>query len=455
MRILLTVLMLVLIAGGASFGVYHHWMAPHTITAHFTSVTAIYVGDEVRVAGVKVGTIDAIEPDGSTVKMTLKVNRGLPIPADARAVVVAQSLIAARYVQLAPAYETEGPVMANGAEIPISRTAVPVEWDQVKQQLMRLATDLGPKSGTEQTAASRFIESAASAMADNGGKLRETLAQLSDVGRILADGSGDISDIIENLDVFVRALSASNDQIVLFQDRLATLTSVVDNSRSNLDAMLQTLSVAVSDIQRFVSATRDKTADQVARLADVTQNLVDHTKDLENILHVAPNAVANQMNIYNPDGGAAVGAFVFNNMSNPLAFICGSIGAIENATAPEAAKLCAQYLGPALKTMNFNYIPFPLAPFLAPAPSPDRVVYSEPRLAPGGEGPKPDAVPIPSPVSAYTGVEQQPKMLPSTEPVRDSDPGPSAALPISPPTDTPTQAHTLPELLLPAEVPNP
>jgi virulence factor Mce-like protein len=430
-------------------------LAPNTITAHFTSVTALYVGDEVRVAGVKVGTIDAIEPDGDTVKMTLNVDREVSIPADARAVIVAQNLIAARYVQLAPAYDTEGPVMADGADVPVSRTAVPVEWDQVKQQLMRLATDLGPHSGAEQTAAARFIDSAATAMADNGGKLRETLAQLSAVGRVLADGSGDISDIIENLDVFVRTLSASNDQLMLFQDRLATLTSVVDNSRSSLDAMLQSLSVAVSDIQRFVSATRDKTADHVARLADVTQNLVDHTKDLQNILHVAPNAVANQMNIYNPDSGAAVGAFVFNNMSNPMAFICGSIGAIENATAPEAAKLCAQYLGPALKTMNFNYIPFPLAPFLAPAPSANRVVYSEPRLAPGGEGPKPDAAPIPSPVSAYTGLDQQPATLPGAEPERGNNPGPSPTLPVSPPLDTPAPAHTLPQLLLPAEVPNP
>ena len=37
---------------------------PNTITAYFTSATAIYPGDEVRVAGVKVGTIESIEPRG-------------------------------------------------------------------------------------------------------------------------------------------------------------------------------------------------------------------------------------------------------------------------------------------------------------------------------------------------------------------------------------------------------
>ena len=34
--------------------------------------------------------------------------------------------------------------MGDGAVIPVDRTAVPVEWDEVKEQLMRLATELGP-----------------------------------------------------------------------------------------------------------------------------------------------------------------------------------------------------------------------------------------------------------------------------------------------------------------------
>ena len=55
-------------------------------------------------AGVKVGTIDSIEPDGTQTKMTLQVDRDVPIPADAKAVIVAQNLVAARYVQLTPAY---------------------------------------------------------------------------------------------------------------------------------------------------------------------------------------------------------------------------------------------------------------------------------------------------------------------------------------------------------------
>ena len=44
--------------------------------------------------------------------------------------------------------------------------------------------------------------------------------------------------------------------------------------------------------------------------------------------------------------------FVINNFANPLQLICAAIGAIENVTAAETAKLCAEYLGPALRQVN-------------------------------------------------------------------------------------------------------
>ena len=171
-----------LVVAGAALLVRNTFFGPRTITAYFTTATAIYPGDEVRVSGVKVGTIKSIQPQGTQAKMTLKVDHGVSVPADAKAVIVASNLVAARYVQLSPAYRDSGPVMRDGAVIPVERTAVPVEWDEVKAQLMRLATDLGPKSGVSGTSVGRFIDSAANALDGNGDKLRQTLGQLSGVG---------------------------------------------------------------------------------------------------------------------------------------------------------------------------------------------------------------------------------------------------------------------------------
>ena len=121
-----------LVVAGAALLVRNKLFGPHTITAYFTTATAIYPGDEVRVSGVKVGTIKSIQPQGTQAKMTLKVDHGVSVPADAKAVIVASNLVSARYVQLTPAYRDSGPVMHDGAVIPVERTAIPVEWDEVK-----------------------------------------------------------------------------------------------------------------------------------------------------------------------------------------------------------------------------------------------------------------------------------------------------------------------------------
>ena len=457
----LAVVLAALLIAGTAVLIRQAFWRPSTITAYFSTATGIYPGDDVRIVGIKVGSISAIQPKGSRTELTMRLAHGVPIPADAKAVIVAPNLVAARYVQLAPAYESSGPTMPDGAVIPIERTAVPVEWDDVKAQLTRLATELGPTSDVSGTSVARFIDSAANALGGNGAKLRQTIAQMAGVGRVLADGSGNIADVIKNLQTFVTALRDSGQQIVQFQNRLATLSSVLNDSRSNLDAALKDLSVAVGDVQRFVARNRDQTSEQIQRLANVTKNLVDHSMDLQNILHVAPNAFANGYNIYNPDTGAVSGAFVLNNLANPVQFICSTIGANANVTAPETGKLCAEYLGPALEVMNFNYLPVPFAPILRKSANPDKIVYSEPNLAPGGTGPKPVPPELPPAVSAYTGLNGDEPAPPGYGQPPAVAPGPSAPdhLPAYPSPalfpGAPVQTlSNLPDMLLPAERPS-
>ncbi|MGH3644011.1 MAG: MCE family protein [Mycobacterium sp.] len=474
--------LVVALIGGGFVAIRAAFFGPTTITAFFPTATSIYPGDDVKVSGVKVGTIDSIEPQGTRTKMTMKVDRAVPVPADAKAVIVAQNLVAARYVQLTPAYRTTGPKMADGAVIPLERTAVPVEWDEVKRQLERLATDLGPTSDVSTTSVGRFIDSAANALNGNGDKLRQTLAQLSGVGRILAEGSGDFIGTIKNLQVFVTALRDSNEQIVAFNDRLATLSSVLDGSSSDLDAALKNLSVAVVEVKRFVAGTRNQTAEQVQGLAQVTQTLVDVKEDFEQVLHVTPNAFANAYNIFDPDIGAVRGGFSIPNLASPMQFICGMIGATQNTTAPETAKLCNDYLGPALRLLNLNYIPVPINPYLAKSASPQNIIYADPKLAPGGEGGAPSPPEIPPTGSAYTGLDGDvpppPGMGPPGVPLPVNDRQPVAPFPalypgapvptdpprIGPPLPGPPQqaapaadqgAPSLPGILLPAEAPPP
>jgi virulence factor Mce-like protein len=448
-----------LIAAAAAIIVRQTVFRPTTITAYFTVATGIYPGDDVRVSGMKVGAIKAIQAEGTHAKMTLTVDHGVRVRADTKAVIVAQNLVAARYVQLTPAYRSSGPTMPDRAVIPVERTAIPVEWDQVKEQLTRLATDLGPNSKVSTPSVARFIDSAANALGGNGDKLRQTLAQLSGVGRILADGSGNLVDVIKNLQTFVTALRDSDQQLVLFNNRLATLTSVLDDSKPDLDAALTQLSTATGEVQRFIAGSRDQTSEQLQRLADLTQILVDNRMALQNVLHVAPNALANAYNDYDPDYGAIRGGFSISNLANPVWSYCSLMESIGNVTASESAKLCGLYLSPGLRVFNpqfyanFNYLPVPINPFLAASANPHNIVYTEPRLAPGGQGPKPGPPELPPAVSAYTGVpgDMPPAPPPPPPPARI----PGAAMPAPPAPTTPAEPPAPVPGLLPAEGPHP
>jgi len=461
----LAVTLSVLIVAGAALLVRAAYFAPMTITADFNTVRALYRGDDVRILGVKVGTVTTVDAHATDVRLTLRIDHGVHIPADAKAVIVAPNLLAARYVQLTPAYSPGNAAMADGAVIPVNHTAVPVEWDEVKTQLMRLATDLGPNSKVSTPAVARFIDSAADALGPNGDKLRQTLAQLSQVSRTVAEGGGNIVDIIKNLQTFVSALSTSAPQIVSLNHRLATLTGVLDDSKSDLDAALTDMSTALGEVQRFIKGSRDQTAESIQRLADVTENLVDHQTDLENTLHLAPNVFANNYLTYDPDTGDKRGGLAFVNFSDPVQFLCGAIGALENVTASETGKLCAQYLGPALRVVNplnplffanMNAMPFPINPYLMKSASPDHILYAEPGLAPGGGGGTPVPPETPPAVSAYTGLGDVPPPAgygpPGPPPPNHLPAAPSPALyPGAPPI--PPGPAALPQLLLPSENP--
>ena len=74
-----------------------------TVVAHFPRAISVYEGSDVRVLGVPVGTVDTVEPTGTDVTVTMSYDDDVQLPADAKAVIIAPSLVGDRYVQLTPA----------------------------------------------------------------------------------------------------------------------------------------------------------------------------------------------------------------------------------------------------------------------------------------------------------------------------------------------------------------
>ena len=83
--------------------------------------------------GLRVGSIDKIEPVGDKMKVTFHYLNKYKVPANASAVILNPTLVASRTIQLEPPYKG-GPVMADNAVIPEERTQVPVGVGPAAQQ---------------------------------------------------------------------------------------------------------------------------------------------------------------------------------------------------------------------------------------------------------------------------------------------------------------------------------
>jgi virulence factor Mce-like protein len=318
------------------------------ITAYFTKTVGVYAGSDVRVLGLKVGTVDDVEPQGAQVRVDLTVDEGFPVPATAQAVVVAPSLVSDRYVQLVPAYDS-GPEMVSGAVIPRTRTATPVELDDLYASLDKLATALGPNGANKNGALSDVLNTAAANLDGNGAQIAATIRQLSAAATTLADAKGDLFATVDSLQKFTQTLADSDTQVRGVEDKLSDVTGYLAADRDDLGAALSDLSTALVKVQAFVRNNATLLESNVHNLSGITQALVDQRAALAETLDVAPLGASGLLNSYD----AASGSFDVRGDLNeltypPVEMVCRLLAAVTPAQVPQFLNTACSKLAPVL-----------------------------------------------------------------------------------------------------------
>jgi virulence factor Mce-like protein len=274
----------------------------YRVTAYFGQTVGLYTGSSVRILGIDVGTITAVVPLGDRVRVDMLVQDDYAIPADADAVILAPSLVADRYVQFAPVY-SGGDRMADGAEVPLERTATPVELDQVYGALDDLSTALGPTGANSNGALSDLVDTAAANLDGNGAALNTTLAGFSQAVRTLAENRDDLFSSVDNLQTFTSALATIDAQVGQFNTNLAAVADQLAGERDDLAAAISTLTSALGQVATFVQQNTALLTQNVDRLSDITLTLVQQRAALAQVLDTAPAAIGNLAHAYNPDYG--------------------------------------------------------------------------------------------------------------------------------------------------------
>ncbi|MFT7836391.1 MCE family protein [Saccharothrix sp. BKS2] len=318
------------------------------VTAIFGAAVGVYPGSDVRVLGVRVGSVDEVEPQGTTVRVTLSLDRSVEVPADAQAVVVAPSVVSDRYVQLAPAY-TGGPALGDGVTIPRERTATPVELDQLYASLNELTTALGPDGANRDGALSDLLTGAAANLEGNGQAIGDTVERLGDAARTLSGSKEDLFATVDQLQKFTGMLAANDSQVRDVNRQLAEVAGFLADERENLGGALAELASALGQVQGFIQDNRAVLKSNVDKLAGVTQVLVDQRAALAEVLDVAPLALGNLQNTYNAASGTLDTRADINELNQPpIVLVCKLVQGIEPGRVPGVLAQACRQLEPVL-----------------------------------------------------------------------------------------------------------
>lgn len=364
-------------------GAYAFWPRHETVrvTGEFSRAVGLFPGSDVRILGVQVGQVERVTPKGDKVEVVFQYDRKYKVPADAKAAVVAPSLVSDRYVQLYPAY-TGGPVMKDRAQIGLDRTAVPVELDRISSSLDDLLVALGPNGANKDGAFAQALDTGAKNLDGQGQKIHDTNRDLSKALETLSGGRNDLFGTVKNLQTFTTMLATNDQQVRRLNGDLASVSTQLDAERDDLAAALKNLAVALSEVSSFVHDNRAGLTTNLRQLASVTGTVAKQRDALAETLTNAPVAISNLQNAYNPATGTLDTRANVNENLKLQTLLCNLITA--SGQPASVCKTVAGVLKPVtdlLDTLKGAGVKLPLD-----------LLSAIPRSQ-GGTGPEPGAAP--------------------------------------------------------------
>jgi phospholipid/cholesterol/gamma-HCH transport system substrate-binding protein len=249
----------------------------------------LFPGSPVKVLGVTVGQItDIVVPDGATnVEVIMSIDDEVQIPEDTTAVVLPASLLGERYVQLG-AY-TDGPALEDGALIPVDRTEVPFEFDEVLRglenfvgnlegpEIARFVGNLAETLDGQGEQLGRTIDSASEAIGvlrNNDDELVALASRLADLNETLSSRDQELARLLQDFDLLAASLVGDGDDID------AALTGLV-RVTTELDGLLQVNRARLEDdieVLTRVGRTVERNLDNVSRMILYSAELFRHAE---------------------------------------------------------------------------------------------------------------------------------------------------------------------------------
>jgi len=273
--LLIGIISIVALVAGTTFSFYIDKLPfvkqAYDVKAEFADAAGLNPENQVRVAGIKVGTVTGVELDGDRVLVTMEIENSTDVPKDTFAEIKLATLLGTKFIDL----EAKGgaPFLEDGDTIPLESTAVPYEIYQASNEGTAVLEDLDGDALNdmlvELTKLTRIAKDDVGTALEGLNDLGAGLSGREEELRKLLAGSNDLTDLLaDESDEIVRLIDASNDV-------LASLSS----QREEVQSLLEATKLMASEVTRLVRANRSNLDSILADLHDalvVLERNVEH-----------------------------------------------------------------------------------------------------------------------------------------------------------------------------------
>lgn len=255
--------MLMLTLSGGTFGV-----RTHEYKALFSDVTGVAKGDDVRIAGVSVGSVKKVEiHDTDEAELTFTVRASSPLTQDTIAQLRFRNLVGQRYLALFQGGDGSTARLAPGSTIPQDRTEEALDLNVLLNGFKPVFQALSPED------TNKFAFEIVQTLQGEAGNVQSLLARTASLTSTLADRDQLIGDVVVNLSDVLDTIGSRDQQLTATIDTLQQFITGLKDDRQAILGSLDSISDLTTETANLLVEGRPDLSADVTQLRRLTGNL--------------------------------------------------------------------------------------------------------------------------------------------------------------------------------------
>jgi phospholipid/cholesterol/gamma-HCH transport system substrate-binding protein len=255
-------------------------------SAAFTDVAGLVDGDEVRIAGVRVGQVTGIglspQKDKPVALVRLQVDSDVSLPRTVQATIRYRNLVGQRYIALTEAPGSGGALLPAGAQIPLAQTHPALDLTTLFGGFRPLFQALTPDD------VNRLSYEVIQVFQGEGGTMEQLLAHVASLSNSLADKDKVIGSVIDNLTKVLGNVAARDQELSHLVVSLQQFVTGLAQDKDAIFDSLQTVNTLADSTTNLLAQARPPLAADISRLGALSTNLSDSKDVLDKFLQLEP-----------------------------------------------------------------------------------------------------------------------------------------------------------------------